>query len=122
MTACCRWCTNTKISNCTQGAHLAQCARSATIWASGRTRDPYCEILGASLLPLAQVLTSACVPLFGDPRERTGYVAIPPSVHGFIRAQIEHLFARMWHWGIVRNIWRGSSSELHEYVQVLLHL
>ena len=31
------------------GAHLAQCARSATIWASGRTRDPYFEILGAPL-------------------------------------------------------------------------
>ena len=26
----------------------AQCARSATIWASGRTRDAYFEILGAS--------------------------------------------------------------------------
>ena len=25
-----------------------QCARSATIWVSGRTRDPYFEILGAS--------------------------------------------------------------------------
>ena len=25
----------------------AQCARSATIWAPGRTRDPYFEILGA---------------------------------------------------------------------------
>ena len=24
-----------------------QCARSATIWVSGRTRDPYFEILGA---------------------------------------------------------------------------
>ena len=24
----------------------AQCARSATIWASGRIRDPYFEILG----------------------------------------------------------------------------
>ena len=32
------------------------------------------------------------------------------------------LFARMWHWGIVRNIWRGSGTELHEYVRVLLHL
>ena len=29
------------------GASQAQCARSATIWASGRTRDPYFEILGA---------------------------------------------------------------------------
>ena len=31
----------------TKGAPQAQCARSATIWASGRTRDPYFEILGA---------------------------------------------------------------------------
>ena len=30
-----------------QGEPQAQCARSATIWASGRTRDPYFEILGA---------------------------------------------------------------------------
>ena len=29
------------------GAPQAQCARSATIWACGRTRDPYFEILGA---------------------------------------------------------------------------
>ena len=28
-------------------AMRAECARSATIWASGRTRDPYFEILGA---------------------------------------------------------------------------
>ena len=28
-------------------AVCAQCARSATIWASSRTRDPYFEILGA---------------------------------------------------------------------------
>ena len=41
------------------------------------------------------------------------------DVHGFYRAHIEHLFARMWHWGIVRNIWRGSGME---YVRVLLHL
>ena len=31
----------------TMGAPQAQCARSATIWAPGRTRDPYFEILGA---------------------------------------------------------------------------
>ena len=31
----------------TMGAPQAQCTRSATIWASGRTRDPYFEILGA---------------------------------------------------------------------------
>ena len=35
----------------TQGAPEAQCARSATIWAFGRTGDPCFEILGASLLP-----------------------------------------------------------------------
>ena len=28
-----------------------QCARSATIWACGRTGDPCFEIIGASLLP-----------------------------------------------------------------------
>ena len=31
----------------------AQCGRTATIWASSRTGDPYFVILGASLLPLA---------------------------------------------------------------------
>ena len=30
-----------------KGGPQAQCARSATITASGRTRDPYFEILGA---------------------------------------------------------------------------
>ena len=44
------------------------------------------------------------------------------DVHGFYRAHIEHLFARMWQWGMVRNICRGSGTELHEYVRVLLHL
>ena len=28
----------------------AQCARSATIWACGRSRNPYCVVLWASLL------------------------------------------------------------------------
>ena len=36
-----------------KGAVHAQCARSATIWASSRTGDPYFVILGASLLALA---------------------------------------------------------------------
>ena len=30
-----------------KGEPYSQCARSATIWASGRTRDPYFEIPGA---------------------------------------------------------------------------
>ena len=44
------------------------------------------------------------------------------DVHGFYRARVGHLFARMWHWGIVRNIWRESGTELHEYMRVVLHL
>ena len=44
------------------------------------------------------------------------------DAYGFYRAHIEHLFARMWHWGIVGNIWRGSGIELHGYARVLLHL
>ena len=44
------------------------------------------------------------------------------GVHGFYRARIEHLFARMWHWGIVSNIWRGSGTDLYECVRILLHL
>ena len=35
------------------GAPLAQCGRSATIWAYSHTGDPYFVTLGASLLPLA---------------------------------------------------------------------
>ena len=30
------------------------------------------------------------------------------DVHGWYRAHIEQLFARLWHWGLVRNIWRGA--------------
>ena len=44
----------------------AQCARSATIWASGRTRDPYFEILGAPrgiMVTPSGGLTSDFVPL-----------------------------------------------------------
>ena len=37
----------------TWGAPVAQCGRSATIWVSSCTGDPYFVILGASLLPLA---------------------------------------------------------------------
>ena len=38
---------NYKLHRVCEGEPQAQCARSATIWASGRTRDPYFEILGA---------------------------------------------------------------------------
>ena len=60
-----------------------QCARSASIWASGRTRDPYFEIAGA---PRGIMVTPSggfdfrfCPSLFGDPRECRGDVAFPPS-------------------------------------------
>ena len=43
------------------------------------------------------------------------------DVHGWYRARIEQLFARLWHWGLVRNIWRGRPNELHQSVRILLH-
>ena len=43
------------------------------------------------------------------------------DVHGWYRARIEHLFGHLWHWGLVRNIWRGSPNELHQSVRILLH-
>ena len=42
-------------------------------------------------------------------------------MHGWYRARIEQLFAHLWHWGLVRNIWRGGPNELHQAVRVLLH-
>ena len=72
------------------------------------------------------VLTSDFVPLCWGPfigrKTLTERQKEYNDVHGFYRARFEHLFACVWHWGIVRNIWRGSSTELHEYVRVLLHL
>ena len=44
------------------------------------------------------------------------------DVHGWYRARIQQLFARLWHWGLVRNIWRGGPNELHQPVRILLHL
>ena len=43
------------------------------------------------------------------------------DVHGWFRARIEQPFARLWHWGLVRNIWRGGPNELHQSVRILLH-
>ena len=43
------------------------------------------------------------------------------DVHRWYRARIEQLFARLWHWGSVRNIWRGGPNELHRSVRILLH-
>ena len=43
------------------------------------------------------------------------------TVHGWYRARVEQLFARLWHWGLVRNIWRGGPDDLHQQVRILLH-
>ena len=43
------------------------------------------------------------------------------DVHGWYRASIEQLFAWLWHWGSVRNIWCGGPNELHPSVRILLH-
>ena len=44
------------------------------------------------------------------------------DVHGFYRARVEHLFAWLWQWRIVRNAWTHSTTELHGHVRILLHL
>ena len=35
---------------------------------------------------------------------------------------LEHLFTRLWHWNIIRNVWMGSARDLHQHVRVFLHL
>ena len=50
---------------------------------------------------------------------RQPILILSPFVWGPPR--IEQLFARLWHWGLVRNIWRGSPNELHQSVRILLH-
>ena len=44
------------------------------------------------------------------------------DVYGFFRARVEYLFEHMWHWSIIRNVFRVFGTYLHEYVRVLLHL
>ena len=44
------------------------------------------------------------------------------NLHGFYRARVEHLFARLWHWKTIRNVWMGSTRDLHQHVRILLHL
>ena len=41
------------------------------------------------------------------------------GIHAFLRGP--SLFARLWHWGLVRNIWCGSPNDLHQPVRILLH-
>ena len=44
------------------------------------------------------------------------------DVHGWYRARVEHLFAQLWQWKVVRNIWQGGETELHETMRILLHM
>ena len=44
------WGSDDRVFRGSRGVPSAQCARSATIWASSRTRNPHIVILGASLL------------------------------------------------------------------------
>ena len=48
-------------------------------------------------------------------------ITVDENVHGWCRAQVEHLFARSWHWHLVKNILFGSQNELHHPISVLLH-
>ena len=43
------------------------------------------------------------------------------DVRGWYSACIEQLFARLWHWGLVRNIWCHGPDKLHQFVRILLH-
>ena len=43
------------------------------------------------------------------------------NVHGYYRARVEHLFARLWHWKVIRGIWMGSTRDPHANTHILLH-
>ena len=43
-------------------------------------------------------------------------------VHRYFCARVEHLFARLWKWRIIRNMWMGAATELHGHLCILLHL
>ena len=43
------------------------------------------------------------------------------DVHGWYRARTEQLFAHLWHWSLIRNIWCGGPNKLQMRVRILLH-
>ena len=43
------------------------------------------------------------------------------DIHGHYPARVEHLFARLWSWKIVHDIWLGSHEDLHANTHILLH-
>ena len=42
-------------------------------------------------------------------------------MRGWYRAQIEQLFAHLWHWGLIEIIWCGGPNKVHQSVHILLH-
>ena len=44
------------------------------------------------------------------------------DVHSWYHARVEHIFAQLWQWKIVHNIWQGGERELHETMRILLHM
>ena len=48
------------------------------------------------------------------------------KIHAFYRSRIEHVFSRLWPFGIVQQVWRGKGMEgaleLQRRIHVLMHL
>ena len=44
------------------------------------------------------------------------------NVHGWYCARVEHIFAQLWQWKVVRNVCQGGEQELHETTRMLLHM
>ena len=59
-----------------------------------------------------------CVASMGE-YETAGLVSGKHSPYG---ARVEHLFARLWQWRVVHNVWTPSATELHGHIRILLHL
>ena len=43
------------------------------------------------------------------------------TVHQMDRARVEHLFAKLWPFGLMKNIWQGEAATLTKRLRVLLH-
>ena len=43
------------------------------------------------------------------------------QVHQMHRARVEHMFARLWPFGLMKHIWQGDLATLTKYLRILLH-
>ena len=43
------------------------------------------------------------------------------DIHGYYRVRVEHFFAPLWSWKVMRDIWQGSHKDLHANTRILLH-